>query len=152
MKIKFSSTKQIDPQRIQEMIRSVGWGERNEQDILLSLANSYYAVFAWDADLLIGMGRVVSDGVYSATVWDLVVRPEYQGRQIGSVILQHLIAYLQKQQFNMVMLFSAPGKQGFYQRHGFQENHEGITGLLLTMDTQPARAIPVVDYAVMQTS
>ncbi|MCK4898790.1 MAG: GNAT family N-acetyltransferase [Anaerolineales bacterium] len=119
------------PALTQELISSVGWEKRSLRDIRLSLENSYQAVFAWDRNLLVGMGRIVSDGVYSAGIWDLVVRPEYQGQAIGSSILRRLIAFLERTGLDTITLFASPGMQGFYRKHGFLSDFEGTTGMLL---------------------
>jgi predicted N-acetyltransferase YhbS len=132
--IKYTTNKKINPLFVQDLINSMGWEMRVVEDIRLSLDNSYRVVFAWDGTLLVGFGRVVSDGVYMAGIWDLVVRPKYQGRYIGSAILRRLVQFLQVKGFDMVTLFAAPGEDGFYHKHGFTRNCEGIIGLMLPVD------------------
>ena len=41
------------------------------------------------------MGRVVGDGIYF-TIVDIVVRPEYQCRKIGTTIMNSILEYIEK--------------------------------------------------------
>lgn len=146
MRIHYTTSTIPSPGLVQELIASVGWEKRNLSDIRLSLKNSYQAVFAWNGNLLVGMGRVVSDGVYSAGIWDLVVRPEYQGQAIGSSILRQLIAFLERTGLGTITLFSAPGMQSFYRKHGFISDFEGTTGMLLPVVLQ--RVPPMAEKGI----
>lgn len=73
--------------------------------------------FVVDGPRLVGLGRAISDGVTSSALYDVVVLPEYQGRGVGRLIMDDLLAQLPK---NSVMLVSVPGKEGFYRKHGFR--------------------------------
>lgn len=54
----------------------------------------------------------------------LAVLPEYQGKRIGSTLLNHVCELCLKQNINSVMLrvkkYNMEG-QGFYERHGFKK-------------------------------
>lgn len=49
--------------------------------------NSYCGVFVFDNDLLIGVGRAISDGAYQAAIYDIAVLPAYQGKKVGRMIV-----------------------------------------------------------------
>jgi ribosomal protein S18 acetylase RimI-like enzyme len=57
-----------------------------------ALQQSWYTVSAYDTGRLVGFGRVVSDGVLYAMIYDLIVIPSHQRRGIGSEILRSLVA------------------------------------------------------------
>ncbi|MDH5228821.1 MAG: GNAT family N-acetyltransferase [Gammaproteobacteria bacterium] len=80
--------------------------------------NSNVLCFAYDEQKLIGAGRALSDGIARAIIFDVVVQPSYQGRGIGSQIIQNLI---DQTDAGVTMLYAAPGKEGFYQRFGFRK-------------------------------
>ena len=48
----------------------------------------------FDDDKPIGMGRVVGDKAVISYIQDLIVIPEYQGKHIGSELIEHIIAYV----------------------------------------------------------
>ena len=49
----------------------------------------------YDNENAIGMGRVVGDGIYF-TIVDIVVRPEYQGKKIGTAIINSILNYIER--------------------------------------------------------
>jgi len=40
----------------------------------------------------VGFGRIVTDGILHAMVYDLITDPEYQGSGVGSEVLRMLVA------------------------------------------------------------
>ncbi len=91
--------------------------------------NSYSVVFVFARDSetseekMIAFGRAVSDGAYEASLYDIAVDPDFQGRGIGRLIIDTLINDLDGMN---VILFSAPGKEAFYHRCGFSSMKTGI--------------------------
>ena len=67
---------------------------------------------------------MIGDGLYFLIV-DVVVRPEYQGRGIGSQIMDKLIAYAEQQTpiggRVSVQLLADVGKEEFYIKKGFRQ-------------------------------
>ena len=53
--------------------------ERNIEDLEVAIANSNPVVSVWDGNKMIGFARATSDGIYRATVWDVVIHPDYRG-------------------------------------------------------------------------
>ncbi|MBU2552514.1 MAG: GNAT family N-acetyltransferase [Proteobacteria bacterium] len=79
---------------------------------------SYAVVYAFGADRLIGMARALCDGRYQAAVYDVVLLPEYQGRGLGREIMRRLLDQLPVRN---VILYAAPGREGFYEKFGFRK-------------------------------
>lgn len=69
------------------------------------------------------MGRLIGDGLYYLIV-DVVVIPEFQGKGIGSRIIDMLLKYvdgkLPEGGRASVQLISEKGKEDFYIRKGFK--------------------------------
>jgi N-acetylglutamate synthase-like GNAT family acetyltransferase len=76
---------------------------------------------AWDDTTLIGFARATSDGVYRATIWDVVVDPNYQGAGIGRKLVQTLITHPRLSRMERIYLMTT-NQQTFYKRIGFTEN------------------------------
>ena len=82
------------PAAYHQLFETTGWnqGYRADADALYgAISASWYGLSAYDHDDLIGFGRVISDGVLYALICDLIVKPSYQGRGIGSRLLEKLI-------------------------------------------------------------
>lgn len=53
--------------------------------------NSFLKIAAFDGEQLIGMVRVVGDGASVVLIQDLLVRPEYQRKGIGSKLMRAVL-------------------------------------------------------------
>lgn len=61
-------------------------GERERMARMLEEAN--LVITAWDADLLVGISRCVTDWVYATYLSDLAVRASHQGQGIGKELVR----------------------------------------------------------------
>ena len=41
---------------------------------------------------LIGMARATSDHAFNATIWDVLVDPEYQGQGLGRALVEQMVS------------------------------------------------------------
>jgi ribosomal protein S18 acetylase RimI-like enzyme len=57
-----------------------------------SFENSQYVVFAWVDDHVVGMARLLSDGVCNAYLLDVWTHSAHRRRGIGAAMVQNLIA------------------------------------------------------------
>ena len=73
----------------------------------------------------VAAARAMSDGVYYATVFDVVVATEHQKCGVGRLLMEGLLA---KPPFKRVFLTSVFGKEDFYAKFGFlrQTNAMGL--------------------------
>ena len=94
---------------------------RTLEDLQTALDHSDPIVTAWDGTTLIGFARATSDGVYRATIWDVVVDPNYQGAGIGRKLVQTLITHPRLSRVERIYLMTT-NQQAFYERIGFTEN------------------------------
>lgn len=90
-----------------------------------ALAGSFLAAGAFENGRLIGMGRVLSDGVSDAYIQDVVVTPEFRGRGIGGKLVMFLVEELEKRGVDWIALAGEPGTENFYSKLGF-EKKEGF--------------------------
>jgi N-acetylglutamate synthase-like GNAT family acetyltransferase len=76
-------------------------------------------VTAWQADRLVGFGRATSDGVFRATLWDVVVATDQQGVGIGRQLVDQLLRSGPLREVERVYLMTTQSS-GFYQQLGFR--------------------------------
>ena len=102
--------------------QSVG-GTGVELQIEKALESGLYTILAKDGEQVVGMGRLVGDGFTICYIQDLIVLPEYQGKGIGTAIMEKLIDYIKDNAipntYVTAGLFSAKGKESFYEKFGF---------------------------------
>ncbi|MEL7069427.1 MAG: GNAT family N-acetyltransferase [Cyanobacteria bacterium J06581_3] len=95
--------------------------DRRPEEMESAIAHSKPVVTAWDGDRLIGFSRATSDGVFRATIWDVVLHPDYQGSGLGRRLVETLIAHPHMNQVERTYLMTTH-KQSFYERIGFEQN------------------------------
>lgn len=104
--------------------QSVGWNNLSQEQTIHALKNSLYDIIAVDHDRVIGMGRLLGDGLYYIIV-DVVVIPEYQGKGIGSELIKRILDYADNQTPTgsraSIQLISEKGKESFYEKMGFKK-------------------------------
>ena len=66
-----------------------------------SIKNSTYKIFAYDDNKLIGLATGLSDNCINLFISYLVVRPKYQDKKIGTMLLKKIIS---KKDFNRIQL------------------------------------------------
>lgn len=123
-----------DPESYLHLFEGTGWNERYEaspSELARALRDSWHFVTAVDGDLLIGTGRVLSDGVLYALILDVIVDPDYRSRGIGREIMTRLLAETREACIRDVMLFSTNGTSGFYRKFGFELRSEDAPGMIL---------------------
>ena len=102
---------------------SVGWQNFSKEQACSALGNSVYDITVVNDDTTIAMGRLIGDGLYYLIV-DVVVRPEFQGKGIGSKIIDMLLEYVNSNLTEgsraSVQLISEKGKEDFYIKKGFK--------------------------------
>jgi ribosomal protein S18 acetylase RimI-like enzyme len=128
-RIVFSHDKNVPPEAIQDLCASVGWARRDPDLIIRALQNSVTVVSAWDDVLLVGFARATGDQVFNATIWDVAVRPNYQGRGIGGLIMKELIKELDSYEISLITLYADHGRDGFYKRFGFASEPYGVRAM-----------------------
>ena len=117
----------IDWRRLADIMARAPLFERTPSDLAAAFRNSYAAAFAHHDGTLVGAGRATSDGVFYASIFDVVVAPEHQGCGVGRRMVEALLARLPVER---IFLTSVPGKQAFYEKLGFlpQTNAMGLYG------------------------
>ena len=78
---------------------------------------------------MVGFARATGDKVFNATIWDVVVRPQYQRRGVGLLVMRELLDELDSYEIPLVTLYADPGTDGFYKRFGFLTDPSGVRGM-----------------------
>lgn len=81
--------------------------------------SSYKIVTAWDGELLVGAGRMLSDGICYGSIFDVGVLPEYQRKGIGKEIMNKI---LNGEDHMPIHLTSTFGNEDFYKTLGFKKH------------------------------
>lgn len=117
------SKSKIDFEQLQELFNIAAFWAKNRtiEDLEIAINNSAPVVTVWDGEKLIGFSRATSDGVYRATIWDVIIHPDYQGQGLGSRLVKVILSHPQIKRVERVYLMTTH-QQKFYERIGFREN------------------------------
>lgn len=122
--IRFSDrSEEVDLKQLQELFKiGTFWArERTLSELAIAIANSKPVVTVWDSDKLIGHARATSDGIYRATIWDVVIDPDYRGAGLGRKLVETVLAHPHVCHAERVYLMTTH-QQEFYKNIGFEQN------------------------------
>jgi GNAT superfamily N-acetyltransferase len=88
---------------------------RSPDALRRSFEAAAHVAFAWDGDELVGMARLLSDGVCNAYLVDVWTDSGHRHRGIGSAMVEHLVALVPGQHIGLQTDDAGP----FYEQLGF---------------------------------
>jgi GNAT superfamily N-acetyltransferase len=118
MGIDYSNDKKPDIEEVLELYRFLGWSSADKPTALhQGLLASHSLVTAWDTELLVGLGSAISDGSLLVYFTHLLVRPDYQGRGIGTELMIRMMARYKN--FHQQTVLADGRAVDFYKTLGF---------------------------------
>jgi N-acetylglutamate synthase-like GNAT family acetyltransferase len=96
------------------------------------LQHTDVTISAWDGERLVAFGRVLTDYVYRATIWDVIVDQAYQSQGLGTEIVQRILHHPSLKQVELFWLCTR--RPAFYERLGFSANEQ--TGMVWARSKQ----------------
>lgn len=131
MTINYRGTKQIDIEQLRSLYEDVGWSAYTEdEEILRSIVpNSNQVISAWDKETLVGLIRTIGDGVYVMYIQDLLVKEAYQGKVIGSELLQRMLKNNQHIRQTVLLTSYEEKTMEFYKKNGLKPAVSEETGV-----------------------
>ncbi|MGF1494078.1 MAG: GNAT family N-acetyltransferase [Microcoleaceae cyanobacterium] len=128
----------IDLQQLQDLFNCAAFWAKDRQldELEVAVSNSDPVVTVWDQEHMIGFARATSDGIYRATIWDVVIHPDYQGGGLGRKLVQTVLSHPKLARVERVYLMTTR-QQKFYERIGFQQN-ASTTMVLYNQPLEPA--------------
>ena len=91
--MKYIADQNIALDQLINLYTSVGWNSytQNPRQLQKAIANSLLAIGAYDHNQLVGLIRVVGDGLTIIYIQDLLVNPAYQRRGIGTKLMNSVL-------------------------------------------------------------
>lgn len=132
-RIFFSTDRDIDLYELEELCNAVGWSRRPLRKVKKAIQHSFLVVSMWqmrgNQRRLIGFARATSDHAFNATLWDVVVHPDFQNKGLGKALMRFIIKKLRSDDISNITLFADPHVVEFYRNLGFISDPEGIKGM-----------------------
>lgn len=122
--IEYRYGNQLELDQIIALYKDSTLGERrpieDRQIVSDMLKHANLVVTAWDADLLVGISRTLTDFSYVGYLSDLAVRLSYQGKGIGTELIEKTRQKMGPR--SMLVLLSAPKAVEYYPKIGFTKH------------------------------
>lgn len=118
--------------------KSAGWQDLPMEQLQLALEKSLFSVSVRDeTGAVIGMGRLVGDGAMYWYVQDVIVKTAYQKLGIGKEIIKRLVCHIRAVCLQgtviTIGLTAARGKEHFYEKFGFRQIPDAVSGAGMLM-------------------
>ena len=114
----------VDGEEVKKIYLAVGWADESCDIAILSQLAVKSTVFvgAFDSEThaMIGMGRVLSDGISDACIQDVAVLPQYRHQGIGKAITQMLVDECLAKGIDWIQLIASPAGKKLYESCGFE--------------------------------
>ncbi|WP_017298826.1 GNAT family N-acetyltransferase [Nodosilinea nodulosa] len=114
-------------EQLHQMYLQEWWSkERALDDVPTLLSNSDLLFGLWndEAQRLAAFCRVLTDWVYRAIVFDVIVAADYRGQGLGAKLIEHITTHPQLAEVECIQLFCTPEMQPFYEKYGFTQSNQ----------------------------
>jgi len=111
-----------------------GWDVPTLEEAETAIKLSLCGLVLLENNKIIGMARVLGDGVLCAFIQDVIIAKSHRRRHFGRKIMVSLIEYMQDNYASncTIGLMAAKGKVGFYESFGFMARPSETTDAGMT--------------------
>lgn len=113
----------INWQQVADLLRFYGLSDLDAETQRKVFERSYAVVFLLQNQQIVGVGRVLSDGICQAAIYNIALAKHLHGKQYGRLIVEKLVE--QVKQCNII-LYTHPQTVKFYQNLGFDLMKTGM--------------------------
>ncbi|HGH1670345.1 GNAT family N-acetyltransferase [Bacillus thuringiensis] len=126
--IRYTSEHPTDFNGLLSLYESLEWNslKLTVNELERMCKQSWYAIYVLDDKRLVGMGRVISDGVITGISCGVGVLPKYQSSGIGKEIVKRLIQHCEQNKV-IPQLMCVEKLQSYYESIGFEAFSIGMT-------------------------
>lgn len=143
----------VDTRALESLCEAVGWPKRPAEAVRAALEGSFVVASlvarkgagaapsagsdstppppppSSPSDQLVGLARATSDRAFNATIWDVLVHPDWQGLGLGRALVERTTASLLAAGVGNVTLFAAADAVDFYEALGYEADPDGTRGM-----------------------
>lgn len=101
---------------------------RSLDEVRQMLAGSahIYGICEARSGRLVGFARVLSDSVFKALIFDVIVDPESRGQKIGQKLIKNVVSDPRLARVKHFELYCRPDLERYYENLGFTADVEGV--------------------------
>lgn len=109
---------------LMDLYKNEFWSDkRTRQDVVKMLASTDVIIGLVDeCDRLIGITRVLTDFVYKAMIFDVIIKPTHRKMGLGAKLMDAVLNHPKLQTVENFALNCLPHMMPFYERWGFSDD------------------------------
>lgn len=115
-------------EQLHELYQREWWTKgRSLAEVRRAAFNSDF-VFALvdEADRLVAFARVLTDKVFKALIFDVIVRSDHRGEGLGRRLMDHIVRHPELESVRHLELYCLPDMVPFYEQWGFSLDVSGV--------------------------
>lgn len=127
MTINLNNTKNIKREQLEKLYNDVQWyAYTDDLEVLQqAVSQSLDVISAWDGEKLVGLMRVVGDGLTIIYIQDILVLNAYQNQGIATQLMQQILKRYKNVRQKVLLTEEAPDVRYFYKKNGFLSCDKG---------------------------
>ena len=117
----------LDIKDVDELIQTYhdnGWTGHDQEKVITIFNIATHVIIAKYQGKVVGFARAMSDGVFNAAIYDVMVNIAHQKQGIGQEIIRKMLTYLGE--LYCVHLIATTGYESFYRQLGFKKLKTGM--------------------------
>ncbi|MBL1232350.1 MAG: GNAT family N-acetyltransferase [Flavobacteriales bacterium] len=125
--LEFSEEKKLNQADLLSLYNDANWlAYTNSPDLLQqAVSNSLYVLSVWENGQLVGLIRLVGDGLTIVYIQDILVMKSHKRRKIGSLLLQKALEKFKNIRQKVLLTDDNEETRGFYEALGFSSCDKG---------------------------
>jgi ribosomal protein S18 acetylase RimI-like enzyme len=127
MKIKFNNSKKINRKQLERLYNDVEWHAYTQdlEELQQAIEQSLEVISVWNDEELVGLIRVVGDGLTIIYIQDILVLNYYQNQGIATQLIQQVLNKYKSVRQKVLLTEEALDVRRFYEKNGFQSCDKG---------------------------
>lgn len=110
-------TENVDWLEVHDILHEAGLSDFSPEEQEVIFTHSTITVFAMNGAKIVGVARALSDTLSQGAIFNVAVRPAYQGLGVGTNMISRVLEKLKGQN---VVIYTSPAGVSFYERFGFR--------------------------------
>src|SRR5690625_971239 len=127
MTLCFNHNKEINKNQLARLYNDVEWYAYTQDLEVLQQAvrRSLAVISVWNDEELVGLIRIVGDGLTIIYIQDILVFNAYQNQGIAIQLMQQILKKYKNVRQKVLLTEEAPNVRHFYENNGFQSCDKG---------------------------
>lgn len=127
MTINVNNSKKMSREQLGRLYDDVEWSAytKDLDGLQQAMEQSLEVLSAWDGEKLIGLIRIVGDGLTIIYIQDILVLNSYQNQGIATQLMQQALKKYKNVRQKVLLTEESPDVRHFYEKNGFSSCDRG---------------------------